>query len=82
MAPQFNSRAAKGTTDTLFATPVAMGCVSPSAADLFGSFGHLPLCTSRVEHTEVATRGIGEATDTVSAPLALSPALLSRTQQT
>jgi len=55
MAPQFNARAATGTTDMLSATPLATGCISPVAADLFGPFGQLRICRSRLDRAELTT---------------------------
>ena len=37
-----------------------------TAAELFGRYGYQPIYTPLFEHTEVFTRGIGEATDIVS----------------
>jgi len=66
MASQFNARAPKGTADMLSTTALAWERVSRVAADLFSRYGYLPIYTPLFEHTEVFTRGIGEATDIVS----------------
>jgi histidyl-tRNA synthetase len=66
MATQMNARAPKGTADMLPATAILWEQLSRTAADLFGRYGYEPIYTPIFEHTEVFTRGIGEATDIVS----------------
>jgi histidyl-tRNA synthetase len=61
-----DARAPKGTADMLPATALVWERVSRIAADLFGRYGYQPIYTPLFEHTEVFTRGIGEATDIVS----------------
>jgi histidyl-tRNA synthetase len=66
MASAFNARAPKGTADVLPTTALVWERVSRVAAELFGRYGYQPIYTPLFEHTEVFTRGIGEATDIVS----------------
>lgn len=62
----FDARAPKGTADMLPATALAWERLTRIAADLFARYGYEPIYTPIFEHTEVFTRGIGEATDIVS----------------
>jgi histidyl-tRNA synthetase len=48
------------------ATALAWERLTRIAAELFGRYGYEPIYTPIFEHTEVFTRGIGEATDIVS----------------
>jgi histidyl-tRNA synthetase len=48
------------------ATALVWEHLTRTAADLFGRYGYEPVYTPVFEHTEVFTRGIGEATDVVS----------------
>ena len=66
MASEMNARAPKGTADMLPATALAWERMVRIAAELFGRYGYEPVYTPLFEHTEVFTRGIGEATDIVS----------------
>jgi histidyl-tRNA synthetase len=66
MAADFNARAPKGTADMLPSTARAWEYLTGTAADLFSRYGYEPIYTPLFEHTEVFTRGIGEATDVVS----------------
>ena len=61
-----NARAPKGTTDMLPATARAWEHMTATAQELFARYGYEPIYTPVFEHTEVFTRGIGEATDIVS----------------
>ncbi len=60
-----NYRAPKGTADMLPETARAWEFMLRTAQDLFARYGYEPLYTPLFEHTEVFTRGIGEATDIV-----------------
>jgi histidyl-tRNA synthetase len=59
-------RAPKGTADMLPDTARAWEHMTRTAAELFARYGYEPIYTPIFEHTEVFTRGIGEATDIVS----------------
>ncbi|MBW6469488.1 MAG: histidine--tRNA ligase [Coriobacteriia bacterium] len=61
-----NTRAPKGTTDMLPATARAWEYLVRTAQEMFARYGYEPVYTPLFEHTEVFTRGIGEATDIVS----------------
>ena len=61
-----NARAPKGTADLLPATARAWEHLTRTAQRLFAAYGYEPIYTPLFEHTEVFTRGIGEATDIVS----------------
>jgi len=61
-----NARAPKGTTDMLPRTARAWEYLTRTAQELFARYGYEPVYTPLFEHTEVFTRGIGEATDIVS----------------
>ncbi|MBN2839576.1 MAG: histidine--tRNA ligase [Coriobacteriia bacterium] len=61
-----NARAPKGTADMLPDTARAWEHLQRVAQDLFARYGYEPVYTPLFEHTEVFTRGIGEATDIVS----------------
>jgi len=61
-----NPRAPKGTVDMLPVAARAWEHLSRIAQDLFARYGYEPIYTPLFEHTEVFTRGIGEATDIVS----------------
>ncbi len=61
-----NARAPKGTVDMLPATARAWEHLTRTAQELFARYGYEPIYTPLFEHTEVFTRGIGEATDVVS----------------
>jgi len=61
-----NARAPKGTTDMLPATARAWEHLTRTAQEMFARYGYEPVYTPLFEHTEVFTRGIGEATDIVS----------------
>lgn len=61
-----NARAPKGTTDMLPGVARAWEYLLRVAQDLFARYGYEPIYTPLFEHTEVFTRGIGEATDIVS----------------
>ncbi|MEN6430397.1 MAG: histidine--tRNA ligase [Coriobacteriales bacterium] len=61
-----DARAPKGTVDMLPSTARAWEFMTKTAQDLFGRYGFEPIYTPLFEHTEVFTRGIGEATDIVS----------------
>jgi histidyl-tRNA synthetase len=61
-----NARAPKGTADMLPATARAWEHLTRIAQALFARYGYEPIYTPLFEHTEVFTRGIGEATDVVS----------------
>ncbi|MBW6469362.1 MAG: ATP phosphoribosyltransferase regulatory subunit, partial [Coriobacteriia bacterium] len=60
-----NTRAPKGTTDMLPATARAWEYLVRTAQEMFARYGYEPVYTPLFEHTEVFTRGIGEATDIV-----------------
>jgi histidyl-tRNA synthetase len=60
-----NFRAPKGTVDLYADTARAWEWMLRVAQDLFGLYGYAPVYTPLFEHTEVFTRGIGEATDIV-----------------
>jgi histidyl-tRNA synthetase len=62
----FDARAPKGTADMLPSTALVWEHLTRTAAELFGRYGYQPIYTPLFEHTEVFTRGIGEATDVVS----------------
>ncbi|MDR3687003.1 MAG: histidine--tRNA ligase [Coriobacteriia bacterium] len=66
MTTQFNASAPKGTADMLPPVARAWERLSRIAQDLFSRYGFEPIYTPIFEHTEVFTRGIGEATDIVS----------------
>lgn len=61
-----NVRAPKGTADMLPDVARAWEYLTRTAQDLFARYGFEPIYTPLFEHTEVFTRGIGEATDIVS----------------
>lgn len=61
-----NAQAPKGTADMLPDVARAWEYLQRTAQDLFASYGYEPVYTPLFEHTEVFTRGIGEATDIVS----------------
>jgi histidyl-tRNA synthetase len=61
-----NARAPKGTADMLPDVARAWEHLQRTAQDLFSRYGYEPVYTPLFEHTEVFTRGIGEATDIVS----------------
>ncbi len=61
-----NARAPKGTSDLLPETARAWEYLNRTAQGLFARYGYEPLYTPAFEHTEVFTRGIGEATDIVN----------------
>lgn len=60
-----NYRAPKGTADMLGDTGLAWEYLLRTAQSLFARYGYSPIYTPLFEHTEVFTRGIGEATDIV-----------------
>jgi len=62
----FNARAPKGTADMLPDVAVVWEHMQRTAQTLFVRYGYQPVYTPMFEHTEVFTRGIGEATDIVS----------------
>jgi histidyl-tRNA synthetase len=66
MVSQMNARAPKGTADLLDDTARAWEHFTRTAQELFARYGYEPIYTPTFEHTEVFTRGIGEATDIVS----------------
>ena len=61
-----NARAPKGTSDMLPATGRAWEHLNRIAQELFSRYGYEPIYTPLFEHTEIFTRGIGEATDIVA----------------
>lgn len=61
-----NARAPKGTADMLFDVARAWEHLQRTAQELFARYGYEPIYTPLFEHTDVFTRGIGEATDIVS----------------
>lgn len=61
-----NARAPKGTADMLPDVARAWEHMQRTAQRLFARYGYAPIYTPTFEHTEVFTRGIGEATDIVS----------------
>ncbi|NTW29061.1 MAG: histidine--tRNA ligase [Coriobacteriia bacterium] len=61
-----NARAPKGTADMLPQTAKVWEHLTRTAQELFARYGYEPIYTPAFEHTEVFTRGIGEATDIVS----------------
>lgn len=61
-----NARAPKGTADMLPDEARAWEHMQGTAQRLFARYGYEPVYTPIFEHTEVFTRGIGEATDIVS----------------
>ncbi len=60
-----NFRAPKGTNDLVGESSLAWEHLLSTARDLFAAYGYAPIYTPLFEHTEVFTRGIGEATDIV-----------------
>ena len=60
-----NARAPKGTTDLLPADARAWEYLTRTAQEMFARYGYEPIYTPLFEHTEVFSRGIGEATDIV-----------------
>jgi histidyl-tRNA synthetase len=60
-----NFRAPKGTADMLGDTARTWEFLQRTAQELFSRYGYEPVYTPLFEHTEVFTRGIGEATDIV-----------------
>jgi len=60
------SRAPKGTADMLPDVALVWEHMARTAQDLFTRYGYVPIYTPIFEHTDVFTRGIGEATDIVS----------------
>ncbi|MRR52534.1 MAG: histidine--tRNA ligase, partial [Rhodocyclaceae bacterium] len=61
-----DARAPKGTSDLLPDAARAWEHLQRTAQDLFARYGYEPVYTPLFEHTDVFTRGIGEATDIVS----------------
>jgi histidyl-tRNA synthetase len=61
-----NARAPKGTADMLPETARAWEHLQRTAQTMFAAYGYEPIYTPLFEHTDVFTRGIGEATDIVS----------------
>ena len=61
-----NARAPKGTADMLPSTARAWEHLTRTAQELFARYGYEPVYTPLFEHTDVFTRGIGEATDIVT----------------
>ncbi|MDH4140285.1 MAG: histidine--tRNA ligase [Coriobacteriia bacterium] len=61
-----NARAPKGTTDMLPDVARAWEHMNRVAQSLFARYGYEPIYNPLLEHTEVFTRGIGEATDIVA----------------
>ena len=61
-----NARAPKGTADLLPDTARAWEHLQRTAQTMFAAYGYEPIYTPLFEHTEVFTRGIGEATDIVT----------------
>ncbi len=61
-----NARAPKGTADMLPEVARVWEYLQRTAQDLFARYGYSPIYTPLFEHTDVFTRGIGEATDIVS----------------
>ncbi|MCK8114440.1 histidine--tRNA ligase [Anaerosoma tenue] len=61
-----NAQAPKGTADMLPAVARAWEHMQRVAQELFARYGYEPVYTPLFEHTDVFTRGIGEATDIVS----------------
>lgn len=66
MASPMNARAPKGTSDMLPDVGRAWEHLLRTASELFARYGYAPIYTPLFEHTEVFTRGIGEATDIVA----------------
>jgi len=62
----FNAQAPKGTADLLPDVARAWEHLQRVAQELFARYGYEPVYTPLFEHTEVFTRGIGEATDIVA----------------
>lgn len=60
-----NVRAPKGTADMLHDTARVWEYLTRTGQELFARYGYEPIYTPLFEHTEVFTRGIGEATDIV-----------------
>lgn len=58
-------KAPKGTNDLLGAQARGWEFLLSAASEIFSHYGYEPLYTPIIEHTEVFTRGIGEATDVV-----------------
>ena len=61
-----DARAPKGTTDLLPDVARAWEYMVRVAQDLFARYGYEPIYSPLFEHTDVFTRGIGEATDIVT----------------
>ncbi len=61
-----NARAPKGTSDMLPDVARAWEYLLRVGQDLFARYGYEPIYSPLFEHTDVFTRGIGEATDIVS----------------
>ena len=61
-----NAQAPKGTADMLPDVARAWEHMQRVAQELFARYGYEPVYTPLFEHTEVFTRGIGEATDIVA----------------
>jgi histidyl-tRNA synthetase len=61
-----NARAPKGTVDMLPAIARGWEHLQRIAQTMFAAYGYEPIYTPLFEHTDVFTRGIGEATDIVS----------------
>ncbi|MDP2181182.1 MAG: histidine--tRNA ligase [Actinomycetota bacterium] len=61
-----NARAPKGTSDMLPDVARYWEFLLRTAQDLFSAYGYEPVFTPLFEHTDVFTRGIGEATDIVA----------------
>lgn len=57
--------APKGTTDLIGAQARGWEFLTTTAREVFSHYGYEPLYTPIFEHTELFTRGIGEATDVV-----------------
>src|SRR5512137_1108611 len=66
MAEMINVRAPKGTADLLPDVARAWEHLQRTAQTMFAAYGYEPIYTPLFEHTDVFTRGIGEATDIVS----------------
>jgi histidyl-tRNA synthetase len=61
-----NARAPKGTADMLPDVARVWEFLLRTAQEMFARYGYEPIYTPSFEHTEVFTRGIGEATDIVA----------------
>lgn len=58
--------APEGTRDLLPDEALFWNQFKQTAAEVFGTYGYLPIDTPIMEQTELFVRGIGEATDVVS----------------